>query len=234
MKQQKKIHLGCGDNYLEGYINVDLPIEDQTIISGKADIRSNIFDLKFENNTIDEIRLHHVFEHFSRQEALTLLLRWRRWLKVGGVLVIETPDFDGCIKKYLDTKDLKTRFELGRHLFGSHEASWAYHKDYWSEDKFNFILSKLGFKDINCVTYKNNLVKKFMPKFVFEIIGEILPGKIFSKIGLNKLPNLVCFAAKNEGEINEKERVKEILELSLVGNEKDMLEVWLKEINFSK
>ena len=232
--KKKKIHLGCGDNYLDEYINIDLPTEDQTIIRGKADIRANILDLDFDDGTIDEIRLHHVFEHFSRQEALNLLLLWRRWLKPGGTLVIETPDFEACAEKFLKTKDLKTRFELGRHMFGSHEAKWAYHKDYWSEDKFNFILTKLGFRGIKFVTYKNNLGKKFEPKELFEAIGEILPRSFFSKFGLNKLPNIICFAVKDDRQINEKEAVKEILKLSLVGDEKEMLEVWLKEINFKK
>lgn len=226
-----KLHLGCGDNYLEGYINIDLPLENQTIIEGKADMRSNIFDLDFKKESIDEIRLHQVFEHFSRQESLSLILMWRQWLKPGGVLIIETPDFEECVKKFLETDDLRTRFVLGRHIFGSHEAKWAFHKDYWCEDKFNFILSRLGFKDIRCVKYKNNLAKKFSPKILFEVLGEQLP-EYFSKFGLNNLPNIICYAVKSDGLIDERKSIEEILSLSLVGKEEEMLDVWMKEIKF--
>ena len=35
-----------------------------------------------------------------------------------------------------------------RHLFGSHEADWAIHKDGWYREKYEHVLSKLGFDNI--------------------------------------------------------------------------------------
>ncbi|MCX6800174.1 MAG: methyltransferase domain-containing protein [Candidatus Falkowbacteria bacterium] len=88
-----KLHLGCGGTYLDGYINVDFPTSDKTIMNVKADIYQDIRTLNYPENSIDEIRNHHVFEHFNRVDALKVLLQWRGWLKPGGKLVIETPDF---------------------------------------------------------------------------------------------------------------------------------------------
>ena len=96
-----KLHLGCGANYLPGYINVDLPAAGQTVMRAKADVYQDFRTLTYADNSIDEIRSHHVLEHFSRAEAVKLLLKWRRWLASGGVLQIETPDFDTSVWYYL-------------------------------------------------------------------------------------------------------------------------------------
>ena len=96
-----KLHLGCGQNYLEGYVNVDLPSEGQTVMNAQADVYQDIRTLSYQENSVDEIRNHHLLEHFNRQEAIKLLLQWRRWLKIGGLLYIETPDFETMAKKGL-------------------------------------------------------------------------------------------------------------------------------------
>lgn len=83
-QRELKLHLGCGDNYLAGYLNIDLPPSRQTVVKTKADLYADIRVLDYPEGSVDEIRSHHVFEHFSRQEALKLLANWRRWLKVGG------------------------------------------------------------------------------------------------------------------------------------------------------
>ena len=88
-----KLHLGCGMNYLEGYINIDLPLDNQTIMRARADVYADIRTLKYAEDSVDEIRTHHLLEHFSRTESLRLLLQWRKWLSPGGLLHVETPDF---------------------------------------------------------------------------------------------------------------------------------------------
>ncbi len=90
-----KLHLGCGEEYLDGYVNIDYPASEHSVMRVKADRYADIRTLTYPDNSVDEIRMHHMFEHFERGEALQLLLRWRRWLKPGGILLIETPDFAG-------------------------------------------------------------------------------------------------------------------------------------------
>ncbi|MBI5606846.1 MAG: FkbM family methyltransferase, partial [Deltaproteobacteria bacterium] len=110
-----------------------------------ADIFADILELDFPDHTVDEIRLHHVFEHFDRSRALALLIRWHSWLKVKGKLHIETPDIIGSARTLLSEMSYKTKQAVLRHAFGSHEAYWAYHLDGWYKEKFEHILSKLGF-----------------------------------------------------------------------------------------
>jgi len=220
-----KLHLGCGKNYLEGYTNVDLPSENQELMKAKADVYKDIRELEYSENSIDEIRNHHLLEHFTRQEALKLLLQWRKWLKLGGLLVIETPDFEKCIELFLKS-DTKTKFKIARHIFGSHESDWAIHKDFWDKTKFEFILNKLGFEMIEIKQFNSVLGK--LPKTSF-LINKI-PSDNIKKSFADILPNILIKAKKSDKEIDEKAVVKEILEMSLVGSEKDILDIWFKQV----
>ena len=150
--QPLRLHLGCGENHFNGYINIDFPMTDHTIqqYSG-ADITGNIAELRIPYNTVDEIRNHHTFEHFDRQEALALLCNWHLALKEGGILIIETPDFEESIKLFLfDTcQNYHQKQAIMRHIFGSHEAHWAFHCDGWYKEKFVYVLNLLDFEVIN-------------------------------------------------------------------------------------
>jgi FkbM family methyltransferase len=148
--QPLRLHLGCGENHFAGYVNIDFPPTEHTVQTRvAADLFADLTLLDFPDDTVDEIRLHHVFEHFGRSQALALLIRWHGWLKVGGRLHIETPDVMGCAKALLTGISYKTKQAFLRHAFGSHEAIWAYHYDGWYEEKFQHVLAKLGF-DVQC------------------------------------------------------------------------------------
>lgn len=224
-----KIHLGCGNKYLEGYVNIDLPPNEQTVMQAKADMYADIRTLQFPDNSLEEVRSHHLFEHFNRAEALKLLVRWRKWLKVGGILYIQTPDFAGCIFKYLFVP-LKFRMQLGRHIFGSQEAQWAYHLDFWDKKKFKFILKSLGFDVVRIKRYLNSFHKHYSHIPFSSLIGELIPERIYQKYGGFKLPDITVIAKKNEKEIDYDTVVESILRMYLIGKEdEEMLKVWMDE-----
>ena len=80
----KKLHLGCGQRYLEGYVNIDFPAAEHTVQEQSvADRHADLLCLSYPAGSIDEIRLHHVFEHFDRHTACALMASWQSWLKVG-------------------------------------------------------------------------------------------------------------------------------------------------------
>lgn len=144
-----RLHLGCGQWRFEGYVNIDYPPSEHTTISKLgADIHADITTLRFPDGSVDEIRLHHVFEHFSRVTALALLIRWQRWLKVGGTLCIETPDLIGSARTLLSNAAWKTKMAVVRHLAGDQAAKWAYHVDHWFAERFERTLGRLGFGSI--------------------------------------------------------------------------------------
>ena len=143
-----KLHLGCGEQYLKGYVNIDFPINKHSVQQKcVADVYKDILALQYPFESVDEIRLHHVFEHFSRPLAFALLASWWSWLKVGGLVRIEVPDFDRSALRVLNPFiSTKQKYVALRHIFGSQEASWATHCEGWSEDRLKTVLTKFGFQ----------------------------------------------------------------------------------------
>jgi predicted SAM-dependent methyltransferase len=131
-----KLHLGCGNNYLEGYVNID-------IRGKKLDRKEDIRYLQFKENTVEEVRLHHVFEHFSRVEAYGLLIKWITWLAPGGKLTIEVPDFMATLSAINNCNHLM-RMKYLRHLTGDQSQFWGFHKELWFESRFIATLTALG------------------------------------------------------------------------------------------
>lgn len=147
--KQGRVHLGCGDVYRRGYLNVDLPPKDGVAAgTSRPDLESDVTSVSCPPDTLAEVRLHHLFEHFERAQALALLLRWYRWLQPGGQLLIETPDFEGCIANFSD-RSVAEQGVILRHIFGSQEAPWAQHRDGWSASRFRYVLGELGFSRIS-------------------------------------------------------------------------------------
>jgi hypothetical protein len=145
----KKLHLGCGQIYLEGYTNIDYPLEVNHSVQqiSVADKHINLLDLKYNINSVDEIRLHHVFEHFSRPNALALVASWNSWLKVGGTLRIETPNYSKMAFISINPFfSIKKRGIALRHIFGSQEAHWANHFEGYSKRIYKQMLPLFGFE----------------------------------------------------------------------------------------
>ena len=62
-----RLHLGCGWNHLDGWVNSDL-------VGGKGDFAWNILrPLPFAPGTVDVVFLEHVFEHMRYSQTLTVL-----------------------------------------------------------------------------------------------------------------------------------------------------------------
>jgi predicted SAM-dependent methyltransferase len=202
-----KLHLGCGEIYLPGYINVDFPPSRHSVQRHtKADILADVSQLHYPTGTVDEIRLHHVFEHFERPVALRLLIDWYGWLKEGGQLIIETPDFHRCVQAYLNSTNLNSQMKIVRHLFGSHEASWAVHYDGWYRERFTHVLTALGYQNLEFTT------------------GE-----------WQETYNITVIATKRSPAIPKAEQIdqaRQLLRLSLVDEsptEMRMLETWMEQ-----
>jgi len=208
-KQGLKLHLGCGEIYLPGYVNIDLPVDQRDVKQGiTPDLYADVRYLKYPEESVAEIRLHHVFEHFDRPTALRLLIDWYLCLKDGGQLIIETPDFERCAQHMLERRfPLKQQMLASRHIFGSQEVHWAYHRDAWYRSKFSFYLQSLGFTDLKF------RYSKWKDTFNITVIA--------TKRRPFKTRDELLQAAEN------------ILRLSLVDEseyERHILEVWLSEI----
>lgn len=196
-----KLHLGCGQRYLKGYINIDFPASEHSVQEKSvADIQADITQLSYPASSIDEVRLHHVFEHFTRPVACGLIAGWRSWLKPGGILHIEVPnsqrEFLILLNPFVSQHSKAVAL---RHTFGSHEAPWAIHCEGWTIGRLNKLLKNLGFgiskirknswkgtHNFEVVARKNepNLSRIDMEKRVEEFLSDYLVDSSQSELKL--------------------------------------------------
>lgn len=213
-----KLHLGCGQKYLSGYVNIDYPPNEHTVQNTSvADEFHDIRQLTYKPETIDEVRLHHVFEHFERFNACAYLASWNSWLKIGGKVHIEVPDFETTIKKNFNFFNKGRYLGIGlRHIFGSQEASWAVHYEGYSEAKLREIVSSFGFDPIQIIK------TKYKRTFNIEVLAQKYKS-ISKEEALNAASKYLTSYLVDESD-----------------TEKRMLEVWLQkfkeqlEISFAK
>ena len=141
-----RLHLGCGEQRFAGYVNIDYPSSEHNVMTVRPDFEADIRRLAFPDGSVDEIRLHHVFEHFNRVTALAMLIKWHGWLKIGGRLHIETPDLMGSAQTLTSSAPWSTKMGVVRHLAGDQAAAWAYHVDHWFPERFRHTLEAFGYE----------------------------------------------------------------------------------------
>lgn len=191
--QQRKIHLGCGNNILNGWENYDYkPVNGALFI----DLLS---PLPFENNSIDFIYFEHTLEHFDEVDGFKILQEIFRVLKLGGVSRIITPSLDTYIKRYLEWnseinkthKDIffnETQF-LNYAFFGENETKGIKflnnmssceigHKFIYSKKDIFLKCKEIKFSQINFCNYrKSNFIElnnmEIRPDYL-DIILEII------------------------------------------------------------
>ena len=141
-----KLHLGCGDKFLEGFIHVDIDEKDH-IDFPKTDLR----ELPFELNSVDLIYSCGNLEYYDQEELPIILKEWCRVLKHGGILRLSVPNFDSIIKVYLNNgKNIHGEGILGP-IFGKwklNNGKYIYHKTVFNFDSLEKHLINAGFEDI--------------------------------------------------------------------------------------
>jgi len=83
----KKLNLGCGESYMDGYVNVDFHSHI------KIDVQHDLSQIPypFEDNEFDYILASHVIEHLDK--PFWTMRELHRILKPGGTLLVKVPHF---------------------------------------------------------------------------------------------------------------------------------------------
>ena len=138
----KKINLGCGwRNFGKDWIHIDGG--DYPHLDSK-----DIFNLPYEDNSIDLIYASHIIEYFDREEIISILSKWKNKLKPGGILRLAVPNFHSMVRLYLESNIPLYKF-LGQ-LYGKMNMGdkTIYHKTVYDMYSIKNILQNIGFKDV--------------------------------------------------------------------------------------
>jgi len=141
-----KLHLGCGDVYIPGFIHID------SAFYPHLDYQHDITDLSmFKDNSVDLIYCCHAFEYLDRKSGREALFEWFRVLNDGGILRLAVPDFQSIVLVYEKYKDIDHRGILGP-LFGKIETllngKMMYHKTAYDYKSLKKMLESAGFRSI--------------------------------------------------------------------------------------
>ena len=117
-----KLNLGCGQNVVDGWVNVDyafgarltkIPVISTIVRKLKlfsADWNEAIFvhdltrSFPWPDSTADVAYSSHTLEHFSREDGRNFLLECHRVLRKGGILRIVVPDLRQFVTDYMEDK----------------------------------------------------------------------------------------------------------------------------------
>jgi len=136
-----RLNLGCGKQYLDGWINIDLYAE-------KVDMRIDLTQpLPFGDGCVSEIRAIHLIEHFSRAQWREVKRDWYRVLAWGGQLELQCPALDACMRAWLDNKPAPVQMPdfWMVVIYGGQEGPSQYHKNGFTAQTLKADLEAEGF-----------------------------------------------------------------------------------------
>ena len=137
-----KINMGCGwRDFGKDWIHIDGG--DYPHLDSK-----DIFNLPYDDNSVDLIYASHVIEYFNREEVKDVLSEWIRVLKPDGKLRLAVPNFYEMVILYLEHNYPLESF-LGP-LYGqmSMGKETIYHRTTYDFESLENLLIDLGMKNI--------------------------------------------------------------------------------------
>ena len=146
-----RLNLGSGNNAIDGFISVDL--YDET-----ADVRADICELPFDNDSVEEIVCYQVVEHVPYNRSQQMFDEMYRVLKPGGMAIVETPDVDVVCRKILE-EGLQDKWLYS--LVGEYHRPWdkeryddwemnaaSIHRNPWNYDRLASFAKGAGFSKV--------------------------------------------------------------------------------------
>ena len=133
-----KINLGAGNINMQGWINIDA--------RNLAHIHlvTNTLQLsEFSDNSISEIYLCHVLEHFSFHDVEKILVDIHKKLKVNGLIRISVPSFDALVEVYLNNARNLEIIKFA--LMGGQNYEYNFHKAVFNRECLTNLLIKNGY-----------------------------------------------------------------------------------------
>jgi predicted SAM-dependent methyltransferase len=176
-----KLHLGCYQKKIHGFINIDVREDVQ------PDVVDDVFTLKTQKeNSAELIYACHVLEHATFSEAQIALKRWFDVLQPKGTIRLAVPDMEAVFDYYNQTKNLT---ELRAFLYGSQRHDYDLHYAGWDFLNLKKDLEAVGFKDVRRYDWRltehfyiDDYSQCYLPKIAYKTRrpNDIIEGKLMS------------------------------------------------------
>lgn len=146
---QNKIHYGCGNKLLKGWLNVDLcPRKKGNYIFLSCNL---ICPHPFPDNWFEFGFAEDFIEHLSQGDSIIFLSEAYRTLKPEGVLRLSFPGLEGVLKRHYREHGYKGAITCKKEAF----TTWR-HLHFYSEEELSTVCRYLGFRVINFVEYSKS------------------------------------------------------------------------------
>jgi predicted SAM-dependent methyltransferase len=125
MKQTPlKLNLGCGTDYKKGWVNIDVMPEL------KPDLVQDLLQpLPFPKLSVQEVLAQDILEHFTWEDAHTVVAELGRVVKLGGVVTVRVPNVDAIIEQFANDHEVRNEFLYGTTtytgVFGAHKVGYT-------------------------------------------------------------------------------------------------------------
>ena len=106
----------------------------------------DVLRLPFKDGTAERIEAFHVIEHFDLVHCRYLLAEWFRVMADGGSMVIETPDLEETLRKFVKSEPDAQRRTI-QWMFGIDSPGLG-HKTGFTRGLLADILKEAGFTDV--------------------------------------------------------------------------------------
>lgn len=170
-----KLHLGCGPNLFEGWINV----EGEYLKNMDGIVLHDITQpMPIPDNCVSEILTVHVIEHIMPSDVDALLKEWLRVLKPGGFVATEWPDLLKACQFIVDdpsriyTDNQKTMKRAVGAIFGridKYQDVTMLHKWGYSADSMIKLKKRCGFSKVESQSPQYPKTKK--PMIDSRVVG---------------------------------------------------------------
>lgn len=146
-----KIHLGCGDFYKKGFINVDY--YDDSV----ADKIMPCTKLDFNKNSVNMLEANYLLEHLSYIDCYKTIEEAYRVLKPNGIFIVKCPNYECIIRNWLmQNNEQKWKFKWFEKIWGGQWHAGQFHKIGFSPYRLTKILLRAGFRNIRPINKKSS------------------------------------------------------------------------------
>ena len=139
----RKLNLGCGFDYRQGYVNVDMHERH------KPDVVANVLDLaSFPTGFYEELIAQDVLEHVTRDDVRKALFEWNRVLALGGKIFIRTTELGGLVRllEAPENQTIEAQERLVQNIFGTQAYQGDFHLSGFTERLFRYCMWEAGFE----------------------------------------------------------------------------------------